>query len=143
MNKLEKIVEGGVVKVRVVGSPGKASHPLMSSNGQFFINVGAAAKAFVLSSATINNAIKSGRPVKGQTIRLATEQEVDRFIAVKISAPAHLPPSPAPNKLDFAPGKLYEGKIAADGSVTLTRRLAGLAEVPRDILNDIEWNTSA
>jgi hypothetical protein len=142
MNKLEKIVEDGVVKVRVVGSPGKASYPLMSSNGQFFINVGAAAKAFVLSSATINNAIKSGRPVKGQTLRLATEQEVDQFIAVGISAPVPLPPNSTPKKLDFAPGKLHEGKIAADGSVTLIRRFAGILEVPKDILNDIVWDTS-
>ena len=142
MNKLEKIVEDGVVKVRVVGSPGKASYPLMSSNGQFFINVGAAAKAFVLSSATINNAIKIGRPVKGQVLRLATEQEVDQFIATGISTPVGLPQNSVSNKMEFIPRKLYEGRIAADGSVTLTRRLAGIADVPKDILNDIVWNTS-
>lgn len=143
MNKLEKIVEDGVVKVRVVGSSGQPSNPLMSSNGQFFKSAKAAAEAFCCSITTINNKLQSGRPVKGQVLRLATEQEVDQFIAAGISAPAPLSQNSVANKMQFVPSKLYEGRIAADGSVTLTRRLAGLADVPRDILNDIEWNTSA
>lgn len=138
MNKLEKIVEAGVVKVRVLGAQGKPSHPLMSSNGQFFINAGAAAAAFCCSVPTINNKVKSGHPVKGQLIRPATEQEVDAFISTELSSPSI--PVVKPH---FAPTKLWEGKVHSDGSITITRRLSGIGEVPRDILNDIIWNTSA
>ena len=138
MNKLEKIVEAGVVKVRVLGAQGKPSHPLVSSNGQFFINAGAAAKAFCCSVPTVNNKVKSGHPIKGQLLRPATEQEVDAFIATELSSP------PAPvNKTNFVPPKLWEGKVHSDGSITITRRLSGIAEVPTDMLNDIIWNTSA
>jgi len=138
MNKLEKIVEDGVVKVRVLGAQGKPSHPLMSGNGQFFINAGAAAAAFCCSVPTINNKVKNGHPVKGQLIRFASEQEVDAFISTELSSPS------APViKPHFVPAKLWEGKVHSDGSITITRRLLGIGEVPRDILNDIIWNTSA
>jgi len=135
MNKLEKIVEDGVVKVRVIGAQGKPSHPLMSSNGQFFINAGAAAKAFCCSVPTINNKVKSAQPVKGQILRPATEQEVDSFIAAGLSSVAQS------NKPAFMPGKLWEAKLHDDGSVTLARRLGSMADVPKEMLNDIHWNS--
>jgi hypothetical protein len=135
MNKLEKIVEDGVVKVRVIGAQGKPSHPLMSSNGQFFINAGAAAKAFCCSVPTINNKVKSAQPVKGQILRPATEQEVDSFVAAGLSSVTQS------NKPAFMPGKLWEGKLHDDGSVTLARRLGSMVEVPKEMLNDIHWNS--
>lgn len=137
MNKLEKIVEDGVVKVRVVGAQGKPSHPLMSSNGQFFINAGAAAAAFCCSVPTINNKVKSAQPVKGQLLRPATEQEVDEFIAAGLSSV-----SVQTSKPTLMPGKIWEGKVHNDGSVTLARRLASMVEVPKEMLNDIIWDTS-
>ena len=138
MNKLEKIVEAGVVKVRVLGAPGKPSHPLMSGNGQFFINAGAAAAAFCCSVPTINNKVKSGHPVKGQLIWFASEQEVDAFISTELSSP-----SVPVIKPHFAPTKPWEGKLnRSDGSITITRRLSGFGEVPPENVNYINWDTS-
>ena len=138
MNKLEKIVKAGVVKVRVLGARGKPSRPLMSSNGQFFINAGAAAAAFCCCEPTMTNKVKSGHPVKGQLIRFATEQEVDAFISTELSSP-----SVPVIKPHFAPTKLWKGKVDSDGSITLTGRLSGIGEVPREMRNDIIWDTSA